>query len=509
MNRAAATATALAAALLTLLPVLWLATRALDGEGALGALLSPSSTALLLRSAGLAIAVGALATAGALVLAATTSAVDAPLRRALHVLVLLPLAVPCYVGASAAIALVSPRGALGALAGSVGARLPPLQGFGAAVVVLTVFTLPLAYLPLRAALVRVDASTYEAARTLGRGPFAALLVAVRPALVPALVQGATLSSLYALSEFGAVSLLRVDTFPRVIYLQFLSAFDRAEAARSSLLLVLLVVVFVVVLARFGRAPRHASARERPLAIRLGPLRFVGAALAILYCLAGALVPVVGIVWWIRPSTFARLAWLPRALGASLAIGIAAGLVGTALAVVVARAVERRGGVVERAAAQVIAAGFALPGLVVALGLTFFALQAAPFLRSGYALVFLAMLVLHLPLALAAVRPVVGGVPPALEEAARVLGDGPRRAFLRVVAPLVLPGAVASAFLVAASTMKELSATLLLLPPGGTTLATRLWAATEEAMYAEAALPALLLILLSATAAFVLDPRRHA
>ena len=45
-------------------------------------------------------------------------------------------------------------------------------------------------------------------------------------------------------------------------------------------------------------------------------------------------------------------------------------------------------------------------------------------------------------------------------------------------------------------MKELPATLLLAPTGYPTLATQVWTATSEALFARAALPAMALVLLS-------------
>ncbi|MED6306917.1 MAG: hypothetical protein VX563_02835, partial [Planctomycetota bacterium] len=54
----------------------------------------------------------------------------------------------------------------------------------------------------------------------------------------------------------------------------------------------------------------------------------------------------------------------------------------------------------------------------------------------------------------------------------------------------------SFLLVFISTSKELPSTLLLAPAGTHTLATRVWQYTDEAMYAEAALPALVLVLIS-------------
>ena len=94
-------------------------------------------------------------------------------------------------------------------------------------------------------------------------------------------------------------------------------------------------------------------------------------------------------------------------------------------------------------------------------------------------------------------PALAQVPPRLEEAARTLGDTPTRAFFRVTFPLLWRGAAAGGSLAFIGAMKELPITLLLAPTGFSTLATRAFGYTQEAMFAEAAPFALLIVGLSA------------
>ena len=82
----------------------------------------------------------------------------------------------------------------------------------------------------------------------------------------------------------------------------------------------------------------------------------------------------------------------------------------------------------------------------------------------------------------------------VEEAARGLGRTPLQVFASITFPLVRPGILAGAALVFLLTMKELPATLILSPIGFRTLATSIWGATEDGFFAQAAAPALLLIL---------------
>ncbi|MDQ3630286.1 MAG: ABC transporter permease subunit, partial [Actinomycetota bacterium] len=153
------------------------------------------------------------------------------------------------------------------------------------------------------------------------------------------------------------------------------------------------------------------------------------------------------------------------------------------------------------------AGHALPGIVVALALVFFATRTVTPLYQTLPLLVFAYVVRFLPQALSGARDALGRVDPELERAARGLGAGPGRTFRAVTFPLVAPGLLAGATLVFLSTMKELPATLLLRPIGYDTLATEVWSATGTSSYSAAALPALALIVLSAPVVYGLQLRR--
>jgi iron(III) transport system permease protein len=71
---------------------------------------------------------------------------------------------------------------------------------------------------------------------------------------------------------------------------------------------------------------------------------------------------------------------------------------------------------------------------------------------------------------------------------------------------MLPALAAGAGLVLLSTAKELPATLLLAPPGFSTLATKVWQAAELAAWGEAAIYALVLVAISAVLTWFLVVR---
>jgi len=149
---------------------------------------------------------------------------------------------------------------------------------------------------------------------------------------------------------------------------------------------------------------------------------------------------------------------------------------------------------------------ALPGVVVALALVFFAARYAPAIYQTLGLLVLAYLVRFFPQALSGVHAALGRADPRLEEASRGLGRGPARTLASVTVPLVAPGLLAGATLVFLSTMKELPATLLLRPIGFDTLPIEVWTATGVSAYGQAAAPALLLCVLAAPVVWLLVVR---
>jgi iron(III) transport system permease protein len=121
---------------------------------------------------------------------------------------------------------------------------------------------------------------------------------------------------------------------------------------------------------------------------------------------------------------------------------------------------------------------------------------------------LAYLILFLPQAVGSLQTSLLQVPQSLEEAARGMGRKPWGVFWKITFPLLRPGASAGMALVFLTTMKELPATLILSPFNFSTLATQVWSAVSEAFFAQAAAPALLLVLTSSLPmAFILFRER--
>mgnify|MGYP001174156389 FL=1 len=505
----------LVAGLILIVPA-YLLVRALGaGAESVETLLSPRAWATMGNTLLLAGAVVLSSAAIAVPLAWLTTASDLPYRRLWSVLVALPLVIPSYVAAYLYVSLLSPRGIVQGWLEPLGVdRLPPIYGFTGAWLVLTLIAYPYTFLTVRAALQRMDPSLLEAARSLGLSPRRAFWRVTLPNLRPPLLAGSLLVALYCVRDFGAVNLLQYGTFTRVIFNRY-QAFRLDEAAAMALLLVGLTAVLQRLFnSRRGRPPCTglcAGCVRLSIPTGLGvwklpALAFVGGVVFL-----ALLVPAGGLVYWLwsglsQDSTVRGLAvaqsnvaplWeLLRPAWHSFAVSLGAAVLTVALALPVSVLAVRKPGRASSLLERLTYTSAALPGIVVALAFVFIGANYAPSLYQTLPMLLAAYVALYVPQAVGSERSSLLQISPKLEEAGRSLGSRPWRVFRRVTLPLLRPGLLAAGAMVFLSVMKELPATLILSPIGFDTLAGQVWTNIGEAFFARAAVPTLLLILLS-------------
>lgn len=475
---------------------------------------SERSLRLLWSTLRLAVAVTTASVLISVPIAWLTTRTDLPWRRFWIVVTAMPLAVPTYVGSWAMIGALGPRGMFQSWLEPLGVdRVPSIYGFWGAFVVLTLFSYPYVLLTVRAAYRQLDPSLEEASRTLGQGSWTTFVRVVLPQLRPSIVAGALLVALYTLSDFGAVSMLRYDTFTRAIFVQYRGALNRNSAAVLGLMLVVLTIAVLALEQRFrGREQLHrlhgSGARQAVTAPLARTGRIVATSALGLLATLSLIVPLSVIGYWMwRGARFGdpvlpEWSLIRNSLTAS-ALGAVAGV---AAALPIALLVVRHPGRLARLLERLSWSGYALPGVVVALALVFVGAQRLPWAYQTLGMLVFAYMILFLPQAVGAIRASLLQVSPTVEEASRMLGKGPITTFRRIVLPLGRPGVVAGGSLVFLTCMKELPATLLLAPTGFGTLATRVWTATSEGFMARASGAALALVLLSTVPMAILVAR---
>ena len=418
-------------------------------------------------------------------------------RRLWGVILCLPFAVPAFVSSFTWVSLSA-----------------SFEGLGGAILVMSLSKYPLIFLPVAATLRNLDPALEESARTLGQNRWGVFFKITLPLLWPSLLAGSLLIALHMLVEFGALSIIGLQTFTTAIYQQFELEFSNANAAMLSAVLLVMCLSLLWLELKVRGKGRHIrigqGAARHAEQVNLGKWSLPGQ----LYCLAlaviGSGIPLGMLAYWLIKGSSAAfpLAEIGEALFSSLSLALGGAALCLVLAVPVGLLVVRYKGPLAIWAERLPYLLHALPGLVIALALVYFALHYVPALYQTSALLLIAYALLFLPLAQAPIRTALNKAAPQLEEAARTLGATSFTAFCRVTLPIIFPALGAAFALVFLDAMKELTATLLLSPTGLNTLATQVWSHTSNIEFAAAAPYAALLILVSGLPVYLLTTRMY-
>lgn len=470
---------------------------------------------LLLNTGLLLVAVGA----GTFVLGAALAwlvvACDFPGRRLFEVGLILPLAVPAYVIGFAFLGALDYASPLQTWAReALGLTLPDIRGGAGVATVMTLVFYPYVYLLARAAFHEHGAATLETARALGRSRRQAFFAVVLPMARPSLVAGTSLAMMEALADFGTVSIFGYRTLTEAVYRVWYGMFDRVAATQlATLLLFFAAGLLLLERALRGRARFVQSQRRGPgiVPVRLRGVRAAIATAACALVVAVAFVlPAGQLLAWALADGALRLSsdFASMLLDTVLLAGGAA-LAAGALALVLAYARRLAPGRWVRATTQFVSMGYALPGSVIAVGVLaplawldhevvarVAGLVGRPIglvLTGSIAGLLFAYVVRFLAVSFGSLDASLVKIPRTLDDAARSLGAGVGGTLRRVHLPLLRGGVATALVIVFVETMKELPATLLLRPFGIRTLAMQVWERTSESLWAEAAAPALTIV----------------
>jgi len=437
---------------------------------------------------------------------------DFPGRRLWEAALILPLAMPTYVLAYVYTYLLGfggPAERLWQLWAGPQAHIVSPHSFWGTTLVMALDTFPFVYLLTRSALLSLNVSFEEVSRACGVSRLMTFWRVTLPLMRPSIAAGLALVILYVVSDFGAVSLLRYQTLTYAVFQQMTGRSDNTAASILSILLVVLALLFLVTERWFRQRSRFYQTAGRyrpPQRIRCSWIGTAAITALMSLIVAGSFgIPAYLLVTWsfspeaqaIVDSRFIGFIWNSALLAAAAAtIGVIVGLPLAYLA-------NRRPTTLTIGCLQAAYAGYVLPGPVAALAVLVLCLKIVPVLYGTVLLLVIAYVIHFLPAGLQSLEPALQQITPNLEEVARTLGLGVRETWRRVTLPLIRNGFIVAWVLMFLQTMKELPATLLLRPVGFDTLAIRVWLEASEEYFQLAAPAALLIVLLSLPALFLL------
>ena len=256
---------------------------------------------------------------------------------------LMPLAVPAYVGAYALVDFLEYAGpvqvALRGTFGWVDARdywFPAIRTRGAAVLVLSAALYPYVYILARAAFREQSGAGYEVARALGVGPWGRFLRVGLPLARPAIAAGAAVAMMETVNDFGTVSFFAVQTLTTGIFSVWLQGGNLGGAAQIAVSVLVLIVALVTLEKQSRRRSKsYGSARgSRPVT----PARLTGwrgwamTGACLLPFLAGFVLPVgvlashaAGVSVWVAPGLGLALFHTVVVGGVAAVLTVAGGL----------------------------------------------------------------------------------------------------------------------------------------------------------------------------------------
>jgi len=444
-----------------------------------------------------------------------------PGARVMEWLLLLPLAIPAYVGAYAIVDFLEYSGpvqtALRDAMGWTSARdywFPEVRSRLMAIVVISAALYPYVYMLTRAAYREQSAGSYEVARALGAGPAGLFLRVGLPLARPAIAAGAAIVMMETVNDFGVVDFFGVQTLTTGIFSVWLESSNAGGAAQIACVILAIILALVAVEKTSRKHSRYYQSARQPRPINRIPLSGWTGLLALALCLLpfvlGFVLPlaVIGAHALDNPGAWVSTGLL-RAFGHTLTVAGSAALITVVGALFMVYGVRLTGRRLPRLILPLTTIGYAAPGAVLAVGILIpmaaldHRVADAVLALTGHdpgllitgsaAAIVLAYVVRFFAIAQGAVDSAFGRVSPSLPMAARSLGRNASGALREVYLPLMRGSVGTALLLVFVDGVKELPATLLLRPFNYDTLATRVHEKASLEKLGEASPPALLVI----------------
>jgi len=439
----------------------------------------------------------------------------------LGVALILPLAAPAYVVGYVYADLFDATGPVqGVLRSLAGVQLgdyyfPAIRSLGGAGIVIALVLYPYVYLLAKTSFQSQAGALYESARVLGVGRSQVFWRVAVPVARPAIIGGLALVMMETIADYGVAEHFGVPTFTTGIFRTWYAMGEHDAALKLAGCLFLLVAALVVLEQsarrgeRFNPLSRNVAAAKIPLS---GAAGMLATGLCLLPVLGGFIVPIGTLLWYTIAQGDPQLGQDFYIYGLnSVSVAVVAAGVCAAVALLLNYAARLRRGRWLNLGVRLATLGYALPGMVLAVGvllpLTYIDRALAHFLTESlgrpvgllltgsiFALV-LVYVARFLTVAFNGTQTAMHQLHPQLDAVARTLGNTPAGVLRRVHLPLLRPAVLSGLLLVFIDVMKELPATLILRPFNFETLATRVYRLASDERLSEASTAAVIIVAL--------------
>lgn len=456
------------------------------------------------------------------------SAYKVPMHRFFKWGLILPLAIPPYIGAYTYHGILNYTGVIQTTLRNqfdikVDQKFFDIMNIPGAVFIFTMFLYPYVYIITRSFLENQSSSLIENARLLGKGSFMTFIQVVLPVSRAAIVGGVSLVILEVFNDYGVVKYFGIQTFSTAIFQAWFGMGDIYSAIKLAGTLMFIVVLILILekVIRGRKQYSYSTSKVRPLQPKelKGWKKFAVLSFFIsLFALAFA-IPFIQLLQWvymtydvILSAAFADLIWnsvFVAAIGSVLIIIVA---------LIIANFSRLSKGWIGKVFSKITVLGYSIPGAVIAIGvLTLFlsldekvitlyewlGLEPTLVLSLSISMLIFAYVVRFLAVGFNSIESGFDKVGTVFTEASRTLGMSVTKTFFKVDIKMI-KGAIAGGFiLVFVDILKELPLTLILQPFNFYTLATKTFQYASDERIHEAAVSSIVIICISALSIFFL------
>jgi iron(III) transport system permease protein len=444
-----------------------------------------------------------------------------PLSRYLEWALLLPMAMPAYIIAYSYTGMLDVAGPLQAsLRELTGWQyrdywFPEVRSLGGAICMMSLVLYPYVYLLARAAFIEQSICVLEVSRTLGCNTFNAFRRVALPLARPAIMVGLSLVVMETLADYGTVQYFGVSAFTTGIFRTWFGLGNSMAAAQLSALLLMFIAAFLYLEKRSRRQARfhHTSSRyssllQQQLNKAQGSIAFFICALPLI---AGFIIPIL-FLFDLALDTYSQVLGKDfySLLFNSLLLAFTTAVLALFIALFMAYSNRNTKSAMNRILVRFVSLGYAIPGTVIAVGVlipfAWFDNSLDAFLTRHFnissgllisgtlvALIF-AYLTRFLAVSINTVEAGLVKIKPVMDEVAKTNGLSSGNILKRIHIPMMKGSLLTALLLVFVDVLKELPATLILRPFNFNTLAVRTYELANEERLADAAVPALAIVL---------------
>jgi iron(III) transport system permease protein len=354
------------------------------------------------------------------------------------------------------------------------------------VFVISCYTFPFVFVLVANALDNMPGELEDASAILGGKAWTTARRITIPLALPALVAGSLIAFLQAMTLFGSPAILALPAGFHTMTTKIWSLFQyppKLELAAAAAVPLLLLTILLLQAQKFILGRRGFSVvggkYGAPRKVAMGKWRWAALAFCLVVLLNPVFLPYLALLngalspnatTLVTPSTmtiknvvfvFTELSSTQLALKNTVILGTATATVGTILALVIAYVTTRRVIAGHRMLGFLATAPVAVPGIVLGVGL-FLSYTRPPFVLYGTLWILLiAFLTINLPSAYQQLQAAFSTIHPELEDASRILGATRLQSLVRITAPLLRTGVIATWCFIFIGVMRELSAAIVL------------------------------------------------